>query len=59
VAPSLQNDGCPLPVSNVGGVDAAVQHEALGIDEEVPFASASFLGAVIAPWPPFSVVLMD
>jgi hypothetical protein len=35
------------------------QHQSSRIDEQLPLAPVQFLGPIIAPRPPFSVVLAD
>jgi hypothetical protein len=50
--------GC-YAIGKVGGMDDDLQEEAGGLDEEMAFAPVHFLGPVITPWQPFSVVLTD
>ena len=46
-------------VADVGGGDQAAEQQALGVYQDVALAAVDLLAAVIAPDPPFSVVLMD
>ena|SRR5260370_36962760 len=48
-----------IPVVDVGRMYQDFQDKALGIDQDMPFATFDFLATIIASKPPFSVVLTD
>lgn len=58
IQPGEQRLGA-VGINLVGRMDADFQQPALRLDEVVALATGELLGAVIATWPPFSVVLTD
>lgn len=48
-----------VAVLDVGSMHDHAQHEPLGIDQQMAFPALHLLAAVVAPQPPFSVVLTD
>jgi hypothetical protein len=47
-----------VPIRHIGRMNDRFQHQSPGINEQMPLATAQFLGAVIPARPPFSVVRM-
>ena len=53
----LQDRSGPIPILNIRGMHPNFEEEAEGIDQNMPFSTRYFLASIIAPRPPFSVVL--
>lgn len=54
-----QHASCAIPIRHVRRMDHRPQHQSARIDQQMALAAAQFLGAIPAPWPPFSVVRTD
>jgi hypothetical protein len=55
----LKQEFAPVVVLDVGFMDEHVHEQAVGIDEQVPFAPFHAFAAVVAAPPPFWLVLTD
>jgi hypothetical protein len=59
VPEDVQESLSPVAVLHTGRRDDHRQHQPEGVNEDVPLAPLDLLARVIAPEPPFSVVLTD